>query len=174
MNNNRDLLSEKNKKYQEYSVRSKSELLEIAERYSNKLNEAEANNTDESIHTWESLFRGLVKLLQDPLLDNFNAEHAVDAFLYVCNVRIKTINRSANAAYITIVTDAINELTHGVVIMKYKDLLRDVPCLYPIYFPDDPDCQCIPEYECSRRGVSLLEKELGHLPEFDMITTSRQ
>lgn len=159
----------------EYSVRSKSELLTyatVAADYLNLLNEQESNDVDEVRQSWASMFNGLVKLLNDPTIDDFCAEHAVDAFLHVCNERIKNITESEEPEYKSIVTNAIIELEHGDLIRKYSDLLRDVPRLYPIYFSDDPDCKYIPEYECSRRGIRLLEEELGRLPEFDKIAPS--
>ena len=155
-----------------YSVRSKSELLETAIKYLNILSEMEANSEDELRKFWSSLFGGLVKLLNAPAIDDFCAEHAVDAFLHVCNERIKSINESENPEYKNVITSAINELKHGDMINKYSDLLRDVPRLYPIYFSDEPDCKYIPEYECSRRGIHLLEEELGHLPEFSKAAPS--
>ena len=156
----------------DYSVRSKNMLLTIAADYLNLLNEQESDSVDEVRQSWASMFNGLVKLLKDPTIDDFCAEHAVDAFLHVCNVRIRDINESEDTAYKNIVTSAINDLKHGDMIKKYSDLLRDVPRLYPIYFSDEPDCKYIPEYECSRRGIRLLEEELGHLPEFNKMAPS--
>lgn len=163
------------KKHNNYSVRSKSELLAIATTvadYLDLLNEQESNRVDEVRQSWTSLFRGLVKLLNNPAIDDFCAEHAVDAFIHVCNERIRNINESEKPEYKSVVTSAIIELEHGDMIKKYSDLLRDSPRLYPIYFSDEPDCKCIPEYKCSRRGIRLLEEELGRLPEFDKIAPS--